>query len=683
LDDKAEIENRKDSLLEGSCSWILKDTAYMTWINAGGSDILWIHGEPGKGKTMIAISLVEALQSNMSSSVSPQSVLAYFFRDNSNDKRNTTLSIMKSLLYQILSQNPSLLSLLRQEFATQKHQLFSSIEAIWRILQNVLRNSSLREVYFVVDGLDECKFNTLEEFLSLLKSTLRQHPTDSQANRSCKIKWLLTSRPEIYIKEHLARCLGIDLEMNSGQVAEAVTAFIDFKVKELAVQKGYDSELKTFIEQMLRRKAEGTFLWVALACRELRIVQSINAKKYLLDLPSGLLDLYRRIMEQIRNNKDPELVAFALEILRSVTVAFRPLTLEELAVTADLPIGVRHKPKLLSSYAKQCASFLTIRQDTVYFVHQSAKDYLLSPENAIIFSPKLGEEHRRIASRCFQYICSDPFAELPKKRIHQAEDLETGESTPSYLEYPVLHWIQHGRLASPDIASDFNLKDEFFQQDSKVRQTWFHMYWKERINYGTESYNFTPLHLAAYFGLLWLAASLVESGNEADVNACDTLSRIPLHCAAENGHEAIVLLLLDHKAHVNAKDHNGYTALHWATGIGHKEIVRLLLEHEADSNAKDHDRETPLSWAVLRRDEAVVRLLLEHKADVDAKGNDGRTPLYWAVLRRDEAVVRLLLEHKEADVNVKDNTGRMVLDRAIRIGNEPIVRLLQSSIGPP
>jgi ankyrin repeat protein len=106
-------------------------------------------------------------------------------------------------------------------------------------------------------------------------------------------------------------------------------------------------------------------------------------------------------MKQVMSNEDKELAAFAKEILRSVTVALRPLTLEELAVTADLPKKYRYNLEVLIEYTEQCGSFLTIRQHTVYFVHQSAKEYLLSSESSAIFSPRLEEENKLIASRCF------------------------------------------------------------------------------------------------------------------------------------------------------------------------------------------------------------------------------------------------------------------------------------------
>jgi Ankyrin repeats (3 copies) len=218
---------------------------------------------------------------------------------------------------------------------------------------------------------------------------------------------------------------------------------------------------------------------------------------------------------------------------------------------------------------------------------QSAKDYLLSPENAAISSPGLGEENGRIATRCFQYICTEAFPQISDERTRPAEDLETDQDTPSYLEYPVLDWMEHGRLASQDIADDFNWKDEFFQQDSELRLAWFHEYWKKRHWLGTVLYESLLLHLAAYSGLLWLAGKLVDSGHESDVNRSHSFSRTPRRWAAKKWHEAVVRLLLQHKADVNAKGISGCTALHQAAEKGQEAVVQLLLEYKADVNRSD------------------------------------------------------------------------------------------------
>jgi ankyrin repeat protein len=87
---------------------------------------------------------------------------------------------------------------------------------------------------------------------------------------------------------------------------------------------------------------------------------------------------------------------------------------------------------------------------------------------------------------------------------------------------------------------------------------------------------------------------------------------------------------------------NGPTALHSAAENGHEAVVRLLLEKEVDVNMTDENKRMALYSAAENGHEAVVRLLLEHKADVDAITRDGSTALYRAAEKGHEAVVQLL-----------------------------------------
>ncbi|KAL8364728.1 hypothetical protein RB595_003828 [Gaeumannomyces hyphopodioides] len=191
-------------------------------------------------------------------------------------------------------------------------------------------------------------------------------------------------------------------------------------------------------------------------------------------------------------------------------------------------------------------------------------------------------------------------------------------------------------------------------------------------------YGRPPLSWAAENGHGAVVELLLATG-KAGVDAKDSDGRTPLLWAAQNGHEAVVKLLLIGKTGVDAKDNDGRTPLLWAAQSGHEAVVKLLLAtDEIDVDAKDNDGWTPLSWAAQNGHEAVVKLLLATgKVDVDAKDNDGWTPLSWAAQNGHEAVVEQLLATGKVDVGAKDSAyGQTPLLWAAQNGHEAVVKLL-------
>jgi hypothetical protein len=76
--DKIRIEESKDSLLKDSCAWILDDPAFLDWRDNDDTRLLWIKGDPGKGKIMMMIALIAEL--SLQFDAEPGSgVLSYFF----------------------------------------------------------------------------------------------------------------------------------------------------------------------------------------------------------------------------------------------------------------------------------------------------------------------------------------------------------------------------------------------------------------------------------------------------------------------------------------------------------------------------------------------------------------------------------------------------------------------------
>jgi len=107
--------------------------------------------------------------------------------------------------------------------------------------------------------------------------------------------------------------------------------------------------------------------------------------------------------EQIKENY-PEDATFYTQILRSATIAYRPLHLQELVSTTALPEEQFKDNLLVVELVELYSSFLTIREERVYLVHQSVKDYLTSGKGSSIFPSGMSEEHYDIIGRSIQAI---------------------------------------------------------------------------------------------------------------------------------------------------------------------------------------------------------------------------------------------------------------------------------------
>lgn len=684
LDDMDKIQNKQDKLLEGTGAWLFSDHCFTKWLNEAGSNLIWLHGDPGKGKTMLAISLVKELtERTRLQGSAPSTALVYFFCDNKDSRRKSTTAILRSLIYQLICQQPELCIHLRETYDKQKDHLFSSpnaVQSLWRIMCNMVNSHNLRQIYIVIDALDECEAECAETLLTLIDPTFDQERDQEEGNlfsscedqRSEKVKWLVTSRNEIAIKQMLAGVMHISLESNESHVSEAVSQFIVLKVNQLQRRKSYDSKLRKLVEGQLLEKAEGTFLWVSLACRELSRprVLSVDTTKVLSRLPSGLTPLYERIMEQVTNAEDEELVECAKSILRAMVVAFRPLTLIELGIAANLPEEHRHNTPVISEYVNHCGSMVTIREHTVYFVHLSAKTFIQSWEGTAIVSANLGIEHEFLALNCFNYVCHELVNDHPRKAY-----LTKAESREIEVEYPILFWLEHTRRASAKFVMRFDLESDFFRPDSWQRQLWFEAYWtKVHAQWELRPSNFSALHLAAYSCLPWLVDALLALRHSADALAVDSLGNTALLWAAKNGCKESVRLLLDAGSARGKRNNEGMTALQWAAANGHDEIVRLLFDGKASIETRDKSAWTPLHRAAYNGHVDVVKLLLNLGAEIEELDGSTWTALIKSSSNGHPEVVRLLLD-RGASIHAVDREGMIPMMHAAWSGHTQIVRM--------
>jgi NACHT domain len=376
--DKSRIEHTKGGLLNKSFCWVLANPEFRQWRNDTQSRLLWVKGDPGKGKTMLLIGIIDELSQQVKGSRQTTNVenLSYFLCQGTDARLNNATAILRGIIYLLIDQQPFLILHLRKKYDHAGRKLFEDANTFYslsEILRQMIQDPGLTARYLVIDALDECE-EGLPQILELITETATQSP---------QIKWIISSRNKDFIEQKLRLANShtrLSLELNAEHVSHAVNVYIDHKISQLDLLQ-YDKALQIQVRDQMRQKSDGTFLWVALAFEELQKDVLIDDILEVLEgIPTGLVPLYGRMMKQIQQLQDRNLQR-CLAALSVAALAYRPLHLLEISVIADLTRDLVG----LETIIKWCGSFLTIRDNYVYFIHQSAKDYLTTNASAMIF----------------------------------------------------------------------------------------------------------------------------------------------------------------------------------------------------------------------------------------------------------------------------------------------------------
>jgi hypothetical protein len=338
----------------------------------------------------------------------------------------------------------------------------------------MLQDPSLDSAYFIIDALDEC-VTDLPKLLNFI----------IQKSSSYPIKWLVSSRNWPDIEERLRNAgQNLSLELNAESIATAVNYFIRHRVHQLARQKSYTEETQDAVLRYLSLNANDTFLWVALVCQKLEQVSRRKTLAKLTDFPPGLDDLYGRMVEQIHSLDDDDDSTLCKRILATIGLAYRPLMLKELASLVETLQDMANDPASLQEIVGLCGSLLTVREDTVYFVHQSAKDYLLSHALDEIYPSGQDAAHHSFFLKSLQvmsktlrrdiYNLEAPGYPIEKVRRPHPDPLAASR-------YSCFHWVDH--LCDSDV--DPIRHPELFLQCARAIEEFLkdkYLYWLEALS---------------------------------------------------------------------------------------------------------------------------------------------------------------------------------------------------------
>lgn len=470
-DDKARIEEMKGGLLYDSYKWVLDHDDFKRW-RSNGVPLLWIKADPGKGKTMLLCGIINEI---MLEYAARDITVGFFFCQSTDLRLNSATAVLRGLAYLLASQQPLLLRHVRAEYEGKGKQVFEDNNAwiaLSKSFMNMIDDPSLKRVCLVVDALDECD-QDLRRLLTFILQTAK-HP---------KIKWLVSSRNVLEIEKvlkaddlQLRICLEVD--NNIASVVQAVGSYIESCLSTL--ENIIDEpEILELVRKRMLEKANGTFLWVSLVAKELGEAQIWDVEQLIDEVPPDLEHLYGRMLQQIDllKLKNPQ---YCRALLSTVLMANQPLNLEEIGCLAGLPPTVSSKPKIIHDIIKLCGSFLVVKDERVFIVHQSAKEFLLGKVFGTFFQTQEAQVHRRLYFHSLETLTNTLGRDMYslKHPGSQVQDMMTPKVYPlRKVEYSAVNWIVHLQAFS-------ELADEEQEDCLALKRFLSHkfLYWLEALS---------------------------------------------------------------------------------------------------------------------------------------------------------------------------------------------------------
>ena len=729
----------------GTCEWVLFSQVFQTWL-LGSEKILWIQGDNGAGKSVLAKFLYRQMcgafagNAIISSShrprwvpgasdlfSSPRKVLAYFL-DVNYPLRNSGLSVLQSLLYQILSADQKLYKSIygktvfsrpeRGDFG-QYAELFSAI----------LRDPSLRGTIIVIDALDQCEINSQYKIIKMLSDL---------ANKS-NIQLLVTSRPDERLKPRLT----LDLSGSVEHVDVDIKRYVETAVRRLTVARGLSENLRDVIARAILAHSSEGFLWVQLVLQRVSKASTVRMiRKEVEYLPRNLHDAYSNLLCELTDSTGVNV----RRTLYFVAVARAPVRFKDLSAllalshcwndqniyseeSSKMPTKLNNRgffPDLEEITENQTINFerdfrqrfqplLRVNETSVLLVHYSLRDFLEMPSEINKFHATfnlrpledgrrgdLRQVHDTMAFMCLQYILA----------------AFRGHSDPlDFLNFACINWTEHARKAGD--SRSFHLVDS-------VRRLFLHedyaFSWLGTVanhqptqvallplradvafilaafdlcsHFGkilgvsavalqsTDQEGRTPLHLAAANNSLmsakWIQEVLSEVGQDPGNLSTrqDSKGESPIFLAAQNGHEELMKLLLLSLGTRYDFDSRLFKIIADSGDIG----MFKTLYNNTNIESPDQGMSLLINAAALDNVDLMKRIVSDYGAPnteiYSFAGVSSDNPLLHLALRKQASqVVDYLLLHKYPPM-VIDGNGNTALHVAAQEGNERAVEKL-------
>jgi hypothetical protein len=403
-----------DSPQDGTGSGVLTHHAFVKWA-AGESGVFVLEGIPGSGKSVLAKSLLTELPKWRDTAV-----CAFFFKDNGKGQNAATTALCR-VLDELFRGQPSLVDGISAKIGhLLPEEVRCNFELLWSIVKEAAQDCEPGSVTVVLDGFDECEPDSADKLCRKINEYL--------AGPDPRIKFFLTTRPLVSAPQIFDSADVVVLKLEEDphcrkHISKDIESVVIARFDGFALKCIQDTALRQELLDLVRPKEDRTYLYVKLLFDylELRMRDGMpRVPRGWIDifktLPTTVKEAYLGFLSRVRESQREDV----RRLFQIVVAAARPLTLREVNIALnilDLPNGSTHGLGLQNEACFRtwildaCKYFLDVYNGRVYFIHQTAKDFLLAGpgENGHRKPDWLGDFtmqtcHMALAESCILYL---------------------------------------------------------------------------------------------------------------------------------------------------------------------------------------------------------------------------------------------------------------------------------------
>lgn len=611
---------------------------FAEWLRSG-TGTYWISGKPGSGKSTLMKYIFNHPETTSAlriwSNTDNLNIAKYFFWNSGTAMQKSLLGLLQSLVFQILSRRPEWIpAVCPSRWSSDTACLTGwTMSELKLLLRQLIRQevTTSEKFCFFIDGLDEFD-GDMYDILDCL----------CEIDCSTHIKLCLSSRPWNCFEESLGKRKDQKLYMEE-LTRDDIAKFAYDKISSFIPGGSYVDAIGMArkLSEEITQKAQGVFLWVALAVSSLRrgIINRDTVSTLCTRLqafPPELLDFFHHIVNQVESvyrakmcclfkialECNPPMSVYAYSILMEDDPEFGILIPRKLLAPTEIQQRVVFAERQLDAC---CKGLLEVQpgpgseaglrraefpecHDTVGFLHQTVRDFLLDEY-------RLWEEHLPQSFCPHLTISRALIGQIKSIRADSVKFDEEGSMLQACVKAE-----ENGTLDSRVLDQLDNLKGYLLDlencEPSNIRSTWI---LKTAITRGIPSYIRSKVSEGVFEREFWreyfleeafknlespkrleIIEALLRAGADPATALSDHgLARLMSFNATDWGdpsHARIMQVFLSHGLDVNVRDMG---SLAWGRGILENllkrppdctlRMLRQYLKYAADPNSQ-HDK---------------------------------------------------------------------------------------------